>query len=248
MIRIGRKIAACAGLFFSLSSIACAAQLMSPNYTFNKPTVIEGAKLFAKHCSACHAVSNLRYNRLAVDLGMSPGQVKKDIMLPNGAQYLKGMEPAMTPTEAVKWFGKAPPNLSHMERAKGARWIYTYLNSFYWDPKRPSGWNNHMFPDVAMPNVLEPWNGIETKSGKVMLPGRLAPAVAHQRVADIVAFLKFASDPSIFKRHAIAPYVLGTLIFLAILAYALKKEFWKDVRIGGTGSEPSLKKKSNERS
>ncbi|MDA8361232.1 MAG: cytochrome c1 [Gammaproteobacteria bacterium] len=204
--------------------------LMSPpaGY-FNKPAVIAGAKLFAEHCSACHAVGSLRYERLASDLGMPKASIVKDVMLPNGANYRMGMQPAMTQAEAKKWFGLPPPDLSHMVRALGARFIYTYLQSFYWDPNRPSGWNNHVFPKVAMPNVLQPWSGIVAKDGKVMQPGRVTPAVFHQRVADIVAFLRYASDPSVFVRHKLGPYVLGLLAAFSLIAYWLKKEYWKDV-------------------
>lgn len=215
-----------------LSAVAMTAQaypLVSPPYTFNKPTVIAGAKLFARHCSACHAVGSLRYDRLASDLGMTKAEIQKDIMLPGGAKYLQGMEPTMTQADATKWFGIAPPNLSHIVRAKGARWVYTYLTSFYWDPQRPSGWNNHVFPNVAMPNILAPWGGIYTKSGKLLQAGRVSPAVYHQQVGDIVAFLRYASDPSVFKRRALGPYVLGVLIVLTLLAYFLKREYWRDV-------------------
>ncbi|MHB8254697.1 MAG: cytochrome c1 [Acidiferrobacter sp.] len=223
-------VGALAGALASLGlGLAQADTLVAPSYTFNKPTVIAGAKLFADHCSACHAVSSLRYNRLAADLGMSKAEIKKDIMIPNGANYLQGMEPTMTLADATKWFGLPPPNLSHMVRAQGTRYIYTYLTSFYWDPKRPSGWNNHVFPNVAMPDILAPWGGIVTKSGKVLQAGRESPALYHQQVADIVAFLRYASDPSIFERRAIGRYVLGTLILLSILAYLLKKDYWKDI-------------------
>ncbi len=207
---------------------AFATPLATPSYTFNKSTVIAGARLFADHCSACHAVSNLRYDRLE-SLGMTKAEIKKDIMLPGGANILKGMRPTMTQADAKKWFGLPPPNLSHIVRAMGARWVYTYLTSFYWDPKRPSGWNNHVFPNVAMPNILAPWGGTYTKTGKVLQPGRETPAAYHKEVAEIVAFLRYASDPSVFERRELGRYVLGVMVLLTVLAYLLKKEYWKDV-------------------
>ena len=36
----------------------------------------------------------------------------------------------------------------------GADWLYTYLRSFYRDESRPTGWNNVVFENVAMPHVL----------------------------------------------------------------------------------------------
>src|SRR3546814_7538784 len=64
------------------------------------------------------------------------------------------MHVAMRPTDAAKWFGTAPPDLSVIARAKGIDFIYTYLRSFYRDTSQATGWNNLVFPKVAMPNVL----------------------------------------------------------------------------------------------
>lgn len=211
------------------STVAQARLEAPPAFAFTKPAVIAGAKLFADHCSACHAVRSLRYERLATDLGMSKALIKKEIMLPGGANYLKGMQPTMTQADAKKWFGLPPPNLSHVVRARSAAWVYSYLTSFYWDPKRPSGWNNHVFPNVAMPNILAPWGGIYAQNGQLLKAGRESPAAYQKQVGEIVAFLRYASDPSVFKRRAIGRYVLGVFIVLAILAYFLKQEYWKDV-------------------
>ncbi len=218
-------VSAAAGIAAWLAT-GCA--FAAPQFSFSKPSVIAGAKLFAEHCSACHSVGSLRYNRL-VELGMTEAQIKKDIMTPDGANYLQGMTPTMNMAEAKQWFGIAPPNLSHIVRAQGKTWVYTYLTSFYWDPQRPSGWNNHLFPNVAMPDILSPWGGTYAKDGTLMQPGLESQAVYHKQVAEIVDFLRYASDPSIFKRRADGPYVLGVLILLSLFAYLLKKEYWKDV-------------------
>ena len=219
------------GPLFALSATAQAAWTPAPppNLPFTKANVIAGARFFADHCSACHAVRNLRYNRLTSDLGIPKAVVEKDFMRPGGAAYLKGMKPAMTQAQAKKWLGLPPPNLSHMGRALGSRFLYTYLTSFYWDPKRPSGWNNHVFPNVAMPNILAPWGGIVTKSGKVLVPGRESPKAYDHQVAEVVAFLRYASDPSVFERRELGRYVIGAFIVLSILAYALKKDYWRDI-------------------
>ena len=56
----------------------------------------------------------------------------------------------MPEESATTFFGKAPPDLSLEVRAKGADWVYGYLNSFYLDPSRPVGWNNTVFPNASM--------------------------------------------------------------------------------------------------
>jgi len=55
----------------------------------------------------------------------------------------------MTAKQGKAWFGAAPPDLSVIARARGADWLYTYLRTFYRDPKTTSGWNNLVFPNVA---------------------------------------------------------------------------------------------------
>ena len=35
-----------------------------------------------------------------------------------------------------------PPDLTVIARERGADWLYTYLRTFYRDPKTVTGWNN----------------------------------------------------------------------------------------------------------
>jgi len=64
------------------------------------------------------------------------------------------MKVSMTADYAKDAFGIAAPDLSLTARARGADWVYTYLRSFYVDQSRPTGFNNAVFPDVGMPNVV----------------------------------------------------------------------------------------------
>lgn len=204
-------------------------QLMTPHYHFDRPTIREGAKLFAEHCFSCHSMSRIRYKRLETDLGMSAKTLKQDIMLPSGAQLNKGMVVTMRPKDAAKWFGVAPPDLSLEARYRGVDWIYTYLMSFYRDPSRPTGFNNHVFPKVAMPDVLAPLQGIKAKDGSVIEKGSVSPQVFDQDMQYITAWLQYASDPSKLTRESIGPWVIAFLVVFTILAYALKRAVWRDV-------------------
>jgi ubiquinol-cytochrome c reductase cytochrome c1 subunit len=47
------------------------------------------------------------------------------------------MKNGMIKAEANQWFGAAPPDLTMVARVRGADWLYTYLRTFYLDPKRP---------------------------------------------------------------------------------------------------------------
>jgi ubiquinol-cytochrome c reductase cytochrome c1 subunit len=60
----------------------------------------------------------------------------------------------MTEAQARNWFGAIPPDLSVISRVRGADWLYNYFLGFYRDDATPTGWNNLVFPNVAMPHVL----------------------------------------------------------------------------------------------
>lgn len=184
-------------------------KLRSPHYTMNRATIIRGAEYFGQNCLSCHSVRYLRYVKLMKGLGMSQKDLDKYVMRPNGANIHKGMVVTMTSKEAAKFFGKPPPDLSQIDRYLGSDFIYTYLTSFYLDNSRPTGWNNHVFPKVAMPNVLAAYGGQYLKNGKLYKKGNMSPKQFHHMVSDIVAFLQYASDPSVLERHKIGPYVVG---------------------------------------
>lgn len=195
----------------------------------DRQSIQHGAKLFAEYCFSCHSVKYMRYNMLVNQLGMPENVVKQQIMLPDGAKINGNMTVTMSPKDAETWFGKAPPDLTLEARYRGTDWIYTYLRSFYRDDSRPTGWNNHVFPMVAMPNVLAPLSGEKTKDGKLIQAGSVSPAKFNDMVGDITAFLSYTSDPSELKRTSMGPLVLGFLLIFTILAYLLKKEYWRDV-------------------
>ncbi|AOV16008.1 hypothetical protein BJI67_02010 [Acidihalobacter aeolianus] len=163
----------------------------------------------------------LRYINLMKGLGMSQKELTQFVMRPDGANIHEGMTVTMTKKEASKFFGKPPPDLSQIERYLGPGFIYTYLTSFYLDNSRPTGWNNHVFPDVAMPNVLAPYGGQYLKDGKLYHKGSMTPKQYKTMVADIVAFLRYASGPSVLERHEIGPYVVGGFGIATVIGFII---------------------------
>ena len=126
----------------------------------DKASLQRGARLFMDVCSGCHSLKYIRYSTMAKDIGITNAKggvldevVKADLMFV-GDKITDPIISAMTKEEGVAWFGTAPPDLSLEARLRGTDWIYTYLRSFYLDPKKQWGVNNTIFPDVAMPDVL----------------------------------------------------------------------------------------------
>ena len=213
-------------------------------------SVKRGAKHFVDYCLSCHEASYMRYNRIAMDTGMSDGELRENLIFTTnekGEPTKVGslMKVAMTDEYAKKAFGTEVPDLTLSARARGADWLYTYLRTFYVDPNRPTGMNNLVFPDVSMPNVLGSLQGIqkavyktETRQGvevetvdklELAQPGTMTAEEFDAFVADLVNFMVYLGEPVQNERRSLGVKVLIFLAIFGVLAYLLKKEYWKDV-------------------
>jgi ubiquinol-cytochrome c reductase cytochrome c1 subunit len=175
-----------------------------------------GARTFVNYCMGCHGAQYMRYNRLT-ELGLTESQIRDNLLF-SGEKVGETMKVAMTVKDGKAWFGVPPPDLSVIARSRGADWLYTYLRTFYRDPKAAHGWNNKAFPNAAMPHVL--WK-LQEEQSAVQYDGT---------VRDLVNFLVYVGEPSAQSRKAIGIVVLFVLGVLFIFAYAMQKAFWKDVR------------------
>jgi len=214
-----------------------------------------GARLFVNYCLNCHTARFMRYNRLT-DLGLSESQIADNLILtgrfeetPAGPVFAptkigETMQVAMRPADAKAWFGVPPPDLTVIARARGADWLYTYLRSFYRDAGRPSGWNNVVYPNVGMPHVLWELQGeqalktetvpgpgypVEVQKLVLVKPGKMTPVEYDRMVADLVNYLDYVAEPARNTRTTLGIYVLLFLGVFFVIAYALKKAYWKDV-------------------
>lgn len=204
-----------------------------------------GAKLFVNYCLNCHSASFMRYNQLE-KIGLSEQSIRDNLMF-TGERVGDLMKIAARPVESKAWFGAAPPDLTLIARQRasgdgsGADWLYTYLRQFYRDTERPTGWNNVVFENVGMPHVFWQLQGEQVAkitenadgSKKVELslakPGTLTPAEYDKAVADLVSFLVWMGEPVAEKRKTVGTVVLIFLAGFFVLAYALKKNYWKDI-------------------
>ena len=148
----------------------------------------------------------------------------------------------MSEDGAKKWFGVVPPDLSLTARSKGPNWIYTYLRSFYWDKSSPTGWNNVLFPNVAMPHVLYRLQGyreaeFEGAAGGVQhfagyiekTPGQMSNKEFDAAMRDLTNFMVYLAEPAKLVRYKIGVWVMMFMGVLVFLTYATKKEYWRDV-------------------
>lgn len=211
-----------------------------PGSVSDKASLQNGAKLFVNYCLNCHGASYLRYKNL-MDLGLTEQQVKENLMFTSD-KIGSLMTVAGRHDEQKQWFGATPPDLTIIARARGelgnagagADWLYTYLRSFYADENRPTGWNNVIFENVGMPHVLYGLQGTqvrnhETHKLELAVPGQMAPAEFDKSVSDLVGFMVWMGEPQQEFRRTLGLFVLAFLGLLFVCAYALKKEYWKDI-------------------
>jgi ubiquinol-cytochrome c reductase cytochrome c1 subunit len=201
-----------------------------------------GARNFMNYCSGCHGMKYLRYNRMAADLKIPESELPS--LMFTSTKSFETINSAMPP-DAATWFGKLPPDLSLMARARGVDYIYSYLKGYYVDKTRPWGVNNLYLPGTAMPHVLASLQGLqkpvfknEPNSGganmvlvgvDAMSPGALKPEEYDQFVRDLANFLDYAGEPVKAKRESMGVFVILFLLVFFVFAWLLKKEYWKDV-------------------
>lgn len=242
MIKTFKRLAAVA-LFAPALALGAPAsvQLDRAPVSMDPAALQHGAKLFVNYCLNCHSASFKRYNKLT-EIGLSEDEIRDNLMFA-GERVGDLMTISMRPAESKGWFGAPPPDLTLVARQRnsgdgsGADWLYTYLRQFYRDADRPTGWNNLVFENVGMPHVFWQLQGDQvlekTEDGKSSLKlvkqGLMSPQEYDKAVADLVSFMVWMGEPVGEKRRTIGVYVLIFLAGFSVLAYALKKNYWKDI-------------------
>jgi ubiquinol-cytochrome c reductase cytochrome c1 subunit len=212
-----------------------------------------GAKLFVNYCLNCHSANYMRYNRMT-EIGLSTEQIKSNLLFA-ADKVGETMRVSLDPVQAKNWFGTAPPDLSVIaralsgERGNGADYLYTYLRSYYRDDSTATGWNNLVFPSVAMPHVLWELQGQQRavfaeekdahdpartvrvfKGFQMQTAGSLTPAQYNETVADLVAYLQWMGEPDQGKRVRLGVFVLLCLSLFTVIAWRLNAAYWKDIK------------------
>lgn len=182
----------------------------------DRASLQNGAKLFASYCLSCHGIKFMRYDRMAEDLDISADVLRTNFLQPSQKPG-DTMTVNMSPEDAKRWFGTAPPDLSLTARSRSPKWIYTFLRSFVVEESSHTGWNNTLFKDVAMPHVLYELQRSRTADE------------FDREVRDLTNFLVYVAEPAKLVRYNIGIWVLIFMGAFIVLTYLLKKEFWRDV-------------------
>ena len=211
----------------------------------NKASLRRGARNFMNYCSGCHSAKYVRFNTIGKHLDLSEEQLIDNLMF-NAEKTFETIEAALPAKDAAEWYGKAPPDMSLMARAKGTDYVYSFLKGFYVSEASPSGVDNLILAGTSMPHVLWELQGYqkanfevhENEDGSVtksfqgfeqLSAGSMDAEDYDDFVRDTVNFLAYIAEPIRSDRRKIGVWVLMFLIFFYILAAQLKKAIWKDV-------------------
>lgn len=215
-------------LFLSVNCFAEVSQVALEEVDVNPQdmaSVKRGAQFFATTCMACHTLKYLRYDKLAQQAGIVYDRMPFNLKLS----------------------GISPPDLSLITRWRSPEWVYTYLHSFYLDPTRPTGVNNLVFPNTAMPNIVGVMQGqliLDKESlahARNQLPqwydvlilqktGSVTPEQFDATMTDLVNFLAYAGEPYREEQVKLGWWVIGFLVIFFVFAYLLKQAYWKAVK------------------
>jgi ubiquinol-cytochrome c reductase cytochrome b subunit len=243
-----------AGSAFNCGSMPCDEIDVNPH---DKASLQNGAKLYMNYCMGCHSLKYARYNRTAADLGIPEDLFSANLIFNPNTKIGSLMDNAMDDRTAKAWFGATPPDLTLVSRARQPEWLYTYLRTFYQDPKRPYGVNNKVFKDVGMPHVLlelqgmqecamgpvaaynggvkrDPLTGediLEDPCGRFTISeaGQMSPQEYDAAMYDLVNFLAYTAEPMAADRQRIGTFVLLFIVMFFVFAWLLNREYWKDV-------------------
>jgi ubiquinol-cytochrome c reductase cytochrome c1 subunit len=216
----------------------------------DKESLKRGFKTYVHYCLGCHQLKYQRYNRTFKDLGIEDEDGIANYMY-TGEKVGDHITNTMPAKQAANWFGSAPPDLTLEARLRNPDWVYTYLRSFYIDEERPFGVNNSVFKDVGMPHALQELQGLQFKvidqehvsadeeagTKAISEVSHLTPAMGGKLtteeyddlVRDLTNFLEYVGEPNKLERKSLGYYVLAFLFIFFIIAYLLKKEYWRDI-------------------
>ncbi len=210
----------------------------------DKAALRNGALYTLHMCVACHSLQGVRYSSLRKILRMSRTRYEK-VIGTNGSHYHDTITSTM-PSGVIDAFVKIlPPDLTVIARRRSPAWLYTYLTSFYVDPSRPSGVNNTVRYNVAMPDVFAPMQGLQKPvmvaglrfgspaqvavGVQPLTQGSMSRAQFDRTARDIVDFLYAVGHPHEQERARLGPWILGLFLALSVLTYLIYRLYWRRV-------------------
>jgi ubiquinol-cytochrome c reductase cytochrome c1 subunit len=215
---------------------------------FDRQQLQRGFQVYKEVCAGCHGLNYVAFRNLQ-DLGYSEAEVRAiadqwAIQVPSinpqtGEPATRKALPSDTfpspyPNDIAARAANnnaVPPDLSLLVKARedGANYVYSLLTGYENPPQGvevPQGLHyNPYFHSIkiAMPKPI-------TADGQVTYADGTAPTVS-QMSRDVTAFLTWAAEPNLEKRHQMGWAVLLFLIAATILSYFAYRNVWADRKV-----------------
>jgi ubiquinol-cytochrome c reductase cytochrome c1 subunit len=201
---------------------------------WDKDELYRGYTVATQVCMACHSFKYVSHRDL-MRVGFTEAEVQtlaKALNMDINAKLKTGMDDAT----AKETFGKIPPDLSLMNKARkgGADYVYALSHGYSDDSATivrylpngvPAGAHfNLYYPGyaIAMPNPLPSDGLVSYHDG--------TKATVDQMAHDVAVFMQWTAEPERVDRQHMGVYVLIYLIIFTVLAYLTKRVIWKDVK------------------
>ncbi|HEY0116319.1 MAG TPA: cytochrome c1 [Allosphingosinicella sp.] len=215
---------------------------------FDRQQLQRGFRVYQEVCAGCHSLSYVAFRNLE-DLGYSEAEVRAiadrwPLQVPSinpetGEPATRKAIPADNfpspyPNETAARAANnnaIPPDLSLIVKARenGSNYVYSLLTGYENPPadvEVPQGLHyNPYFHSIkiAMPKPI-------TADGQVTYEDG-TPATVHQMATDVTAFLTWAAEPNLERRHQMGLAVLIFLIGATFLAYLAYRSVWADRKV-----------------
>ena len=238
-----------------------------PFGAFDRQQLQRGFQVYKEVCAACHSLNYVAFRDLE-QLGYSEAEVRA--IADQWAIQVPSINPATGEAASRKALpadrfpspfanevaaraannNALPPDLSLIVKAReeGAPYVQSLLLGYGQRPPAgvetpPSLHYNPYFPNlnIAMPPPI-------TADGQVTYADG-TPATRQQMAHDVAAFLTWAAEPNLQRRHAAGVVALVFLIFATILAYLAYQNVWastkRTVRLTGPLDPENMAKRDS---
>ncbi|PZP40609.1 MAG: cytochrome c1 [Pseudomonas fluorescens] len=202
--------------------------------TYDKNELLRGYTVATQVCMACHSFKYVSHRDM-MRAGFTEAEVQtlaKALNMTIDQKLLTAQDDAT----AIETFGKIPPDLSLMNKARAGLADYTYavLTGYHGTEEEihhafpkglpPGASYNKYFPGhaIAMPAPLTGPDMVTYHDGKA--------ATVEQMAHDVTTFMQWTAEPERIERQRLGLFVLLYLVILTALLYASKRTIWKDVK------------------
>lgn len=201
---------------------------------WNKDELYRGYTVFTQVCMACHSAKYVSHRDL-----MRVGFTEAEVNALAKAMNIKPDDKLMTGLDAAtaqETYGKVPPDLSVINKARAGLADYTYalLTGYSEDPEEMAKLKPEGVPDGAYFNTAFPGHAIAMPSPlngpDLVTYHDETKASVEQMAHDVTTFLQWTAEPEKVDRQHTGVYVLLYLLAMLVLAYIVKRVIWSDVK------------------